>query len=475
MAIDRRHFLTAASAAALTAVGGGAGWAAGVAEDLVAQAGLSGEVSYLVADLKSGLVLESRNPNLGMPPASTAKAITSLYALETLGPEYRFRTRVIATGPVRGGTLEGDLVLAGGGDPTLSTDDLGDLAARLVAKGVRAVRGRLLVWGGALPYAAQIAGDQPVYVSYNPSVSGLILNFNRVYFEWRRAGSGYQLGMDARGERFQPRAYSTDVALAQRQSPLFTYSEQGGKEHWTVAAGALGRGGSRWLPVRHPELYAGDVFQTLARAQGLDLPAPQPVSSLPRGEILVERGSDPLGRILVDMLKYSTNVTAEAVGMTTSVARGAPAALGRSGASMSGWLTQRLGGGGARFVDHSGLGAETRISASEMVHALAALGPRVGLRGLMKGFKLRDDDGKILQNQSLRVDAKTGTLNFVSSLAGYMTAPDGTELVFAIFTGDLARRRAAAQVEQPAGGRDWVRRSKILQSRLIERWAALYG
>jgi D-alanyl-D-alanine carboxypeptidase/D-alanyl-D-alanine-endopeptidase (penicillin-binding protein 4) len=93
----------------------------------------------------------------------------------------------------------------------------------------------------------------------------------------------------------------------------------------------------------------------------------------------------------------------------------------------------------------------------------------------MKGFSLRDDQGRTIKNHPIRVDAKTGTLNFVSTLAGYLTARDGTELVFAIFTGDVARRARAKNAEAPEGAGEWVKRSKILQSRLVERWGLLYG
>ena len=444
-------------------------------EELVAAAQLGGDVTYVVADAKTGLVPEARSADRPMAPASTAKTITSLYALETLGGGYRFATRLIATGPIAGGKVQGELILAGGGDPTLDTDGLDDLAARLAAAGVSGITGRFRTWGGALPYADRIAADQPEWVGYNPAISGLILNYNRVCFAWKRAQGGYALGMDARGARSQPRVYSVDVAVANRQGPLFSYAQRGGREQWTVAAGALGKGGTRWLPVRDPVAYAGDVFQTLARARGVPLPAPEPVQALPGGTVIVERRSDALPTVLRDMMKYSTNLTAEAVGMTASTARGAAAARGRSGAVMSAWLSARLGGSKARFVDHSGLGADDRISALEMVRAVGVLGPKAGLRGLMKPFTLRDERGNFRKEQALRVDAKTGTLNFVSTLTGYMTAPDGTELVFAIFTGDLARRARATQDEEPAGSGAWVRRSKVLQSQLLERWATLYG
>lgn len=473
----RRDLLNGVLAGGLITAAGfpGRAQAQSQAEALVSAAGLGGDVTYVVADLRTGLVLEERGAAKPMAPASTAKVITSLYALETLGPEFRFVTRLVATGPVVGGIVQGDLVLAGGGDPTLGTDDLADLAADLARAGVRGVSGRFLIWGGAIPYAGEIDREQPVHVGYNPAISGMILNYNRVHFEWRRAGSGYQLGMDARGAKVQPRAYTADASLSNRKAPLFTYEQRGGKEHWTVAAGALGKAGSRWLPVRDPTAYAGDVFQTLARAQGVPLPAPQHVEALPGGTVVASHASAPLNVILRDMMKYSTNLTAEAVGMTTSRYRKVNASRGASGAAMAEWLKARVGGGTLKFADHSGLGADTRISAMDMVRALRLLGPQAGLRGLMKGFDLRDGTGRKLQKQPFEIDAKTGTLNFVSTLAGYMTAPDGTELVFAIFTGDLGRRARAARQEQPEGSVGWVKRSKILQSQLLMRWAALYG
>lgn len=447
------------------------------AEDIIAASNLSGDVAYVVLDAASGRVLEARNPQVAMPPASTAKTITTLYALDALGPDYRFRTRLIATGPVSGGKIQGNLILAGGGDPTLSTDDLGDMAESLAQKGVKGVTGQFIVWGGAIPYAEDIADDQPVYVGYNPGISGLNLNFNRVYVEWSRAkkGAGYQMQVDARGARYVPPVSSADVSAVDRTAPLFTYNRSGGVEHWTIATPALAKPGSRWLPVRDPAGYAGDVFRTLARGRGIVLPAAQRTGASVSGTVLVEHLSDPLTSVLRDMLKHSTNITAETVGMTTSAARGLPAAKGQSGAAMSAWLQQRVGGTDARFVDHSGLNAATRISPLDMARAVAVLGNREGLRPLLKPFPLRDPQGRWIDTPPFKVDAKTGTLNFVSTLTGYLTAPGGKDLIFAIFTANTRLRDQSGGAENAPGVRAWVGRSKILQSQLLGRWASLYS
>src|SRR5690606_40384674 len=92
--------------------------------------------------------------------------------------------------------------------------------------------------------------------------------------------------------------------------------------------------------------------------------------------------------ILRDMMRFSTNMTAEVVGMAASARRGATSHVG-SAREMAAWLGQRTGAM-ARFADHSGLAGASRISPEARVRALVALGPRSGIRALMKEFAFRD-------------------------------------------------------------------------------------
>lgn len=449
------------------------------AEELVARSKLSGEVGYAVMDIRSGQMREAGQAELGLPPASVLKAITALYALDALGPEHRFTTSVQTTGSVTDGVVSGDLILAGGGDPTLDTDRLAELAAELKKKGIREVKGDFLVWGGVLPYSKGIDAEQPEHVGYNPAVSGLNLNYNRVHFQWARQGSAYKVSMDARSEKYRPDVSFARMAVESRSTPIYTYADRDGRDDWTVASAALGKGGARWLPVRKPEIYAGEVFQTFARSQGLVLKAPKVLKIAPGGTVLAQVVSPPLPIILRDMLKYSTNLTAEVVGqVATRVRKGSVESLAGSAAEMSIWVREKYElSETVSFVDHSGLGDRSRMTASDMVLALTAARAAGPLRSLLKSIPMLDDNRRAIKNHPVKVDAKTGTLNFVSALAGYVTAADGSEMAFAIFTADEPRRDALtrAQRERPEGGREWITRSKKLQQKLLQRWGQAFG
>ncbi len=447
-------------------------------EALIAEAKLSGRVSFAVSDAKTGLVLEESDAALGLPPASVTKAVTALYGLDTLGPGHRFQTRLIATGPITNGVLQGDLVLAGGGDPTLDTNALASMAAALKKTGLRELRGKFLVWGGAVPFLRAIDETQPEHAGYNPALSGLNLNYNRVHFEWKRSGGKYAITMDARSGKYRPDVTMARMRIAESASPVYTYRANGQRDDWTVARSALGNGGARWLPVRQPELYAGEVFATFARAQGIKLGKPEVTKSAPVGTTLVTQKSEPLSDILRDMLLHSTNLTAEMVGLASSAARlGKPVALRASAREMTAWARSNLGMTGANLVDHSGLGDASQLTASSMARALGRAHGAGLLKPLLRDISLRDERGRPLKTQPIKVVAKTGTLYFVSALAGYMTTPDGAEMAFAIFTASdsLRAKVDSSQDDRPPGAASWNRRAKKLQQALIERWGIVYG
>jgi D-alanyl-D-alanine carboxypeptidase/D-alanyl-D-alanine-endopeptidase (penicillin-binding protein 4) len=447
------------------------------AETLVRQASLKGDVVFAVADARTGEILEARGEGRGIAPASVAKAITALYAMDVLGPDHRFVTKVVATGGVADGVVQGDLVLVGGCDPTTDTRALAALASAVKEAGIREVKGSFRVYEGPVVSVAAIDPEQPDHVSYSPAVSGIALNFNRVHFEWKRGGNGYTVTMDARAGRYRPEVEVATMEVVKRRAPIYTYSGRDGRDDWTVASGALGREGARWLPVRKPGLYAGEVFATLMRSHGIVLWPSRLTDTAPQGELVGQIESDPLSDVLRAMLKFSNNLTAEMVGLAATYARiGRVDSLAASAAEMNVWATSALGMQAPAFVDHSGLGGDSRVTAQDMVRGLGALGHAELLRPLLKPVKLLDAQGRPVNNHPVQAEAKTGTLNFVSGLAGYITAPKGRDLVFAVFAADEATRATIPREarERPPGGRTYATRARRLQRKLIMRWGAAF-
>lgn len=442
---------------------------------LAARAGLSGRLGFIVVDVASGKVLEALEPDLPLAPASVAKIPTTLYALRALGPQHRFVTQVVAAGKIRDGRLTGDLVLRGGGDPELDTDALAQLAQDARAQ-VRAVDGAFVVEAGR--EIGSIDDSLPPEASYNPAVGPLNLNFNRVRLAWERKGGNLTHSIEAHATHASPPVGTVSVTLAPADCgcPVFGYSA-GEAETWRVRANALNGEGSVWLPVRSPAAYAGDVFRTEAALDGLALPAPRVAAHAPDGAVIARHESAPLVGIVANMLRYSTNISAEALGLAASAAHGGPARdLAASGAAMSAWAAKYAGfapGPDFAFVNHSGLTPDTRISPRRMADLL-----RAAERDPVAGARLIDllrphaiDERGAPGPKGAEVRAKTGTLDFTRGLAGYARTASGRLLAFAYFANDLDRRAATRGLHgRPPGAAEWRNRAQVLERALLRSW-----
>jgi len=126
-------------------------------------------------------------------------------------------------------------------------------------------------------------------------------------------------------------------------------------------------------------------------------------------------------------------------------------------------------------VDHSGLGDRSRVSARALVRMLASEKAHDLLKPLMPERALRNNQGGPVQHPVAGMLAKTGTLNFVAGLGGYLTDVAGKEHVFAIFTADLETREASkgSGMERPRGARSWNGRSVRMRQRMLAHWAGI--
>ncbi|WP_434623889.1 D-alanyl-D-alanine carboxypeptidase/D-alanyl-D-alanine-endopeptidase [Azospirillum sp. B2RO_4] len=471
--LGRRPFLSLFGGAlgALALPGGGA-WAAGQSKTTN---GLeSGSVGYFLFDPDSGRALEERAADTPFIPASVAKLPTVAAALALLGPDHRFATRLLGTGPLEGGVLRGDLILQGGGDPALATEGLLQLLGALGATGLRQVEGRFLYDTTLVPELAEIDSGQPWAAPYNTGVGALSLNYNRALLSWRRGGT--PAGPDALTVADAGRLPLDSVAVRPMAAgggfPLLP----DGVDRWLMAPPTSGEAGAAWVPVARPGLAAATLFRRLAADAGIALAAPVAGRAAGGAAALAVHDSLPLAELARGLLRHSNNLSAEVIGLAASGRLDASATtLERSAGLLQRWLTRQPAGAvnwrGLRLANHSGLGTGSRATPRQMAALLRAGGP--ALWDLLPG----EEDGKALPPG---VHAKSGTLAYVKGLAGLLTAASGRRLGFVLFIADPARRAAMdAALDRrvtatPAPARAWAADARRLQGEILERWISTY-
>lgn len=436
-----------------------------------------GRTGYVLIDTGTGATLDARAAGDAFIPASTTKSITTLVTLSTLAPTTRFITRVHATGPLVDGVLQGDLTLVGGGDSALDTADLAQLARALRLKGVRKVLGRFDVTGIDGPVRPVLNAQQPLQAGYNPAIGPLCLNFNRALLRWRNRGGTLDLSTHAYADDHSVPARSVVFRSARGvRTPLHTLS--GSRETWTIPAQDLRRDGERWFPVRRPALYAATVFRDLCAEQGILLPAPRETPNTPTGAPLALHQSDVVFAQVKKMMKYSTNLSAEMLGIAAAQRiDGTAATVEDAARATSGWLRREgIVQDDLVLENHSGLSTRSRITPRQMADILRAGDRRFGsgFAGLHTEGKLRGS-GTGLPPYSFRT--KTGTMHFVRCLAGFIEV-EGRRATFAIFSTDddrravLDARYSPYDERRPPGAGRWLRRALDYENAVLRGWIA---
>jgi D-alanyl-D-alanine carboxypeptidase/D-alanyl-D-alanine-endopeptidase (penicillin-binding protein 4) len=423
--------------------------AAATLEDLIAKAGFSRtDVAVLIEDMATDRPLVAHRADAPAPAASTLKLATALRALDTLGPEHRFATRVWATGQAdAAGRLAGDLILEGGGDPLLDLDGLMALALSIRDAGITTVAGRFVLDDDALPLRPSIHPDQPLEAGYNAGIGALSLAFNRVERLPLRGGGSFTI----------PNLVERGPAWAR-----------------------LPFDGPATVPIQDAGRHAALVFRDLAASLGVTMPEPRRGAVADRPRLLGQVMSRPLRDIVQAMLLYSNNQVAEIVGLATTGAPSLEASAARLAADLGSALPA-VDWQGFVLTNHSGLDAAARATPAQLLailrlaeerHGIMALLPVAAWSGsLQSRFKT--------PQEALRVWAKTGSLDFASALVGYVLPPSGQPRRLAVLISDEASRRErdAVDVPPPAMRRaidDFTLRARALRDDLAS-WALELG
>ena len=427
----------------------------GPVEEALARHRLPAEsLSVVVQDVAAPQApLVSHRPDVARHPASTIKLLTTLAALEELGPAHEWETGVYVTGPVRDGRLDGDLVLVGSGDPFLVVEQLWRLLAAARWRGLREVAGRLVVDNTRF----DVAGEPPPgdfdgkpYRAYNAPPDAFLVNFNaldvvvearsgevRVRTEPPVAGLGVRsrLALSAGGCARRALRLEVSGALSGR-SPLDAPLPG------LAVTGRFPRGCRRAAfprSVLPPVRFADAVVRALWTQMGGRIEGGLAVAPVPGGATLWHRHrSPPLAFVVRGINKFSNNVMARNLLLTLGAERfGPPGTPAKGRRAVAAWLEREgIEVPHLRLVNGSGLSRDTRLSARGLGRILLA-GDRSRFRPeLAASLPLASLDGTLRKRLSRHPEAararlKTGRLDGVRAMAGYVRTRSGRTLAVA--------------------------------------------
>lgn len=431
-------------------------------------------IAFLAVSLDRGDTLFAREADRLYTPASNRKLFTAASALHWLGPDHRFRTTLVATGPVAADTLRGDLVLIGRGDPDLLPAHLAALADTLAASGTRAVAGDVRAddaWFDDVEWGAGWMWDDGPYWEW-PYVTALTVADNVVTVT---VGPGPRVGAPVAVALDPPTGYvsvnaSAVTTAAGAASELVVDRRWDPKENVVDVTGALALDAEPIVAqrtVEDPALYAATILLELLEGRGVEVLGVARHGDLAASEAGLTGGADvvvdtiathvsePLSESVRNFLKISDNLTGEllvkAVGASVA---GPPGTYEKGLAAERAFLAREVGidTTAQMLADGSGVSRYNLVTARQIVALLrymttrddlfpfyhAAL-PVAGVDGTLEG-RMR---GTAAEG---RAGAKTGTLNGVTALSGYVPSADGERLAFSLmmefYTGSSAPRRA---------------------------------
>jgi D-alanyl-D-alanine carboxypeptidase/D-alanyl-D-alanine-endopeptidase (penicillin-binding protein 4) len=446
--------------------------------------------------------------DLPLVPASLAKLPTTAFALDELGTDFMFTTRILAAGEQRGDTLHGDLVVVGGGDPFLVSERLWLLARDVRATGLTAVTGRLIVDGSWLtPDVADPVRAREREISDRPyaaKLSALAVNFNAGAIRiqpGRRAGDPVTVDADplpCTYLRIDNRLVTGTAESAEQLAIKIETDGNGGEVarlEGTLPAGAPAR--VEYRSVSDPLAFSASMVRAFLAREGIVIAGPTVFEiAHPGSRLLAEFPSLPLRELVAKANRYSNNFMADQVALALSrrvntatadsaahSAMADPAArwstlpdtvaLGSSSRAASLtraglWITSRLretcdAPTSLRQFDGSGLHPGSRLTAETLARLLARtwndlrIGPDFaaslavpGQDGTLRG-RFKDGPLPVLR-------AKTGTMSepMASGIAGCLETSHGAVVAFAILMNapadsgwDLARMKTRQEM--------WVR------------------
>lgn len=349
--------------------------------------------SGLLVLAEDGTVLAGRGADKALAPASTMKVLTTLAAVDTLGADHRFTTRVVSPKP-------GSLILVGGGDPLL-TDKTSSAAAKPAS---------LQQLAAATAQALAASGTTKVTLGYDASIF---------------TGAGFN-------SHWKPsmRSYTARV------SGLI------------ADAGVV----NQWQAQTDPARSAAQAFAARLKRAGLKVRLVGTQHADAAASPIASVESAPLSVVVGRTLRLSDNLAADTLARHVAIASGEKASFSGAATALRAWLVEhQLWSDGMRVLDGSGLSRDARVTPAVLARAVQASASNPGWQAVVTGFPVAGKSGTLkdrFDDKSEKiargnVQAKTGTLIGVAGLTGQLTTADGARLTFALLANGTSGQNTA--------------------------------
>jgi D-alanyl-D-alanine carboxypeptidase/D-alanyl-D-alanine-endopeptidase (penicillin-binding protein 4) len=395
-------------------------------------------VGAVVAPVDRGTAIVAHNPAEPMNPASVMKMVTAYAALDLLGPAFTFATDFLATGEVSSGILDGDLYIHGGGDPKLTADRLWLALHELRARGVREIRGDIVLDRSYFAPLAHDPGrfDNDPRRAYNVGADALLVNFHAIEFRFIPTASAVTVAA-------QPDL--PNVGIVTRIKPLpgpCGWWRENLKQEFVdngmigtiVFSGSLPTacGENTWsLSVFDSARFTESVLRWVWSESGGKLTGKVREGAVPAGaKLLMRVESEPLANLVRDMNKFSNNVMARHLFLALSAQREGAGETRASARLVREWLESRgIDAPGFAIENGAGLSRDDRISAATMASLLRNAWASPLMPELAASMPIFGTDGTLKSrraaNAAGQAHLKGGTLTGVQSVAGYVLDRSG--------------------------------------------------
>lgn len=401
------------------------------------------DVALMVHAVDARQPVLSHRAHQAMNPASVMKVLTSMVALEKLGPAFVWKTDLWTVGEIRNRTLTGDLIIKGYGDPTLTLERMWLLQREIKARGLDAIQGNLMLDTHyfALPELDAGAFDGEPLAVYNALPGPLLVNYSATTFKLNPVNDSVQITPD-----IALPGLGIDSRLVADEAECGEWKDRLGPIRFdsilnaVIFEGRYARScGEKQLnlnilpPPQHFDLVFRALWKdvggtlsgrTLTGTAPVDTPAWMSFTSIPLAEALRNQN------------KFSNNLMTRNVFLTLGVAQaGAPATLAKSEQAVRTWLTEKQIPAPELVLENgAGLSRIERISAQTLVRVLQAAYASPYFAEFESSLPILGVDGTLRKRVTEpalkgRAHLKTGTLQDVRTLAGYVLNRDGKRLM----------------------------------------------